>query len=305
MFRIISLLISVFISLNVAASIRLASYNIRNFDYDERSHTPTNKSFLVETIEELNADILAVQEINEKEVFKRMIEKNFFGKYSTELTNCGGHHEQKLGFVYNTTKYTLINFEEDLRTSNPNDRRQTQRQNCNQGSRPLAIATFENKLTHEKIVAISVHLKSGGRPKSIQKRFQQHAIIRDVVKNLKQRGLNRIVVMGDFNSTEYILKNNNQQKFVQSVQQMDMLDSTKNLKCSAYWWGGVDDGEQYPSTLDHILVSPELLGSKSKTITTTSYGHCKALNCQVTDERFMGISFDQVSDHCPVVTEVK
>ena len=82
------LLILVFCILSLQTSIafsksngtlRIASYNIRNFDYDVRSSTPTNKLKLVETLNELNADILAIQEINNDSEFARMVQVNFNG----------------------------------------------------------------------------------------------------------------------------------------------------------------------------------------------------------------------------------
>ena len=108
--------------------------------------------------------------------------------------------------------------------------------------------------------------------------------------------------MGDFNSTEYNLKGKHHELFKNSVKSMELIDTTAKLKCSSYWWGGQQDFKQYPSILDHILVSKPLLQNRS--YTSETMGHCKALNCQVTFEDSMGISFDEVSDHCPLVTEL-
>lgn len=291
-----------FSSLNISAKLRIASYNIRNFDYDVRSNTPTNKTHLVKIINEMNADIIAVQEINEKEEFINMIDSSYKSTYKAVLTDCGGSHGQKLGFIYNANKLELVDFKEDLRTVNPNRGNQQHQGLCYNGSRPLAIAIFKNLETKKKMVAISVHLKAGGRATNIKKRFKQINIISNVVKEFQTNGYPNVVVMGDFNSTEYIRKGQNYEKFKKSVQQMNMGDATKNLKCSAYWWGGTQDFRQYPSTLDHILISNNLLkGSKAK---VESYGHCKKLNCQATFEDEMGVSFDEVSDHCPIVAEI-
>lgn len=280
------------------ANLRFASYNIRNFDYDERSNTPTNKSHLVRTIQSLKSDLIAVQEINDTDEFERMISTQFKGKYKAVLSMCGGAHGQRLGFVYNVNKFRLIKFDEDLRLSNPSSPEQ---RNCNHGSRPLAIGVFNILNTNKKLVAMSLHLKSGGRPKNISKRFKQHNLLNTIINEYRSRKISNFVIMGDFNSTEYIRNGEVKRKFDNSVKRMGLIDSTKNLKCSAYWWGGSQDSQQYPSMLDHILISPSLITKRPK---VESYGHCKKLSCRVTLESQMGIGFDEVSDHCPLVTEL-
>jgi endonuclease/exonuclease/phosphatase family metal-dependent hydrolase len=286
-------------SLTANASLRFSSYNIRNFDYDERSNTPTNKKHLVQIIDQIQADLIAVQEINDADEFERMIDNNYNGKLKAVLSLCGGAHGQKLGFIYNTNKLKLVKFEEDSRVSNPNSPAQS---NCNNGSRPLAIGVFKMIDRNEKVVAISLHLKSGGRQSNIDKRFKQHKLINDVVNEYRAKGIKHVVIMGDFNSTQYIIEGDTKNRFKQSVSQMGLTNTTKNISCSAYWWGGAQDSKQYPSILDHILISPSLIGKKS--VKVESYGHCKKLNCKVTLESQMGVSFDEVSDHCPLVTEI-
>lgn len=271
------------------------TYNIRNFDYDERSGTPTNKRHLINTLKSMDADLLAVQEINEAYTFKRMIENNFGDRLKTILSNCGGTHGQKLGFVYNSHKLKLVNFSEDMRTVDPNNPRQSF---C-KGSRPLAVAIFQEVTSGKSIIAIAVHLKSGGRPKHIAKRFKQIDSLTMAVKRYKRLGHKNFVVMGDFNSTEYIFKKGRHKVFDQKVQQMGLKDISQNLKCTAYWWGSKDDDKQYPSHLDHILLSHSLMPKKQ--LKAKALGHCAKLQCQSSFESSMGVDFTEVSDHCPII----
>lgn len=276
---------------------KLMSYNIRNFDYDQRSRVPTNKDHLFKILKEENADFIAVQEINQKEVFKSFIHKNFYEKYQTILSDCGGTHNQKLGFVYDKNKFKLLKFHEDLRTVNPSIHNTS---HCDNGSRPLAIGLFEMQETKKKMVAISVHLKSGGRPKSIEKRFKQLTILSKVIQEYRSLGIEHFIVMGDFNSTEYIHRRSEFRKFKNNVQNMGLTDLAENLKCTSYWWGGIDDGKQYPSILDHILVSNSFAYEQGLMSARPS-AHCKKLKCQTTFEYDLGVSFDEVSDHCPII----
>lgn len=296
-------LLSVF-SLPSFAGFKLATYNIRNFDYDSRSNVFTNKLHLVKTLKEINADLIGVQEINKTRVFDNMIQSNFSGKYKTVFTECGGAHDQKLGFVYNKSKFRLANFEQDLRTVNLSNHQRVQTRNfsCRGGSRPLAVAHFKEINTGKNILAISVHLKSGGRPNSIAKRFKQLAIIKKLVQEKRRDGFEHFIVLGDFNSTQYISKGSGRSRFVKLVDEMQLTDTASKLKCTSYWWGGFQDSTQYPSSLDHILVSRSL----SKTVNPKArvYGHCAKLTCNITRESEMGISFDEVSDHCPIAVEL-
>lgn len=295
------ILLSIF-SLPCFAGFKLASYNIRNFDYDSRSNVFTNKTHLVKTLTELNADLIGVQEINKTRVFDNMIQNNFFGKYQTVFTECGGAHDQKLGFVYNSSMFRLTAFEQDLRTVNLGQKVPPVGFDCRQGSRPLAVAQFREISTGRNIIAISVHLKSGGRPKSIKKRFAQIKIIQKLIQEKRRAGFEHFIVLGDFNSTQYISKGSGYIRFNSLVDEMRLSDTASNLKCSAYWWGGVNDSTQYPSSLDHILVSRGL--SKAVAPKARVYGHCARLACGITSEAEMGIGFDQVSDHCPVTVDL-
>jgi endonuclease/exonuclease/phosphatase family metal-dependent hydrolase len=297
-FKSIVAALIILVSLSAQAKLRFATYNIRNFDYDERSQTPTNKNQLKNTLKNINADLLAVQEINEAFVFESFVRNNFY-KYDVALSECGGSHGQKLGFVYDTSKFKLVEFKEDFRTVNP---KKTGNTVC-QGSRPLAIARFKMKKSNEELIAISVHLKAGGHKKSIAKRFAQLEILTKVVRYYQAKGIRNVVVMGDFNSTEYYYKSKEYRRFVRVVSEMDMIDTSKEIKCTSYWWGGEEDGQQYPSILDHVLVSPAL--AKGKTPKAKPLAHCQKLSCNINSEYDMGINFDEVSDHCPVVTEIK
>jgi endonuclease/exonuclease/phosphatase family metal-dependent hydrolase len=287
-------LIFVFLLVFKAQAFQAATYNIRNFDYDERAQIATNKQFLLKTIKEIKADLISVQEIREKKEFKSFITSNF-KDYDVILSDCGGFNEQHLGFIYDTTKLKLLTYKEDLRTVSVN-----QRSSHCMGSRPLFIAKFKNLNTGKVFEAISVHLKSGGSPSSIAKRFKQLNILEELVISKRKAGSKSFIIMGDFNSTEYSLKGEYHHRFKKIVKNMGLIDTSQKLKCSSYWWGGVDDGKNYPSLLDHIIVSEDMFTDHADV-----KSHCKRLSCNEEFEFNMGISFEEVSDHCPQVAALK
>lgn len=292
-----ALALSIFFTCQVFGSVTVGTYNIRNFDYDDRSQTATNKEQLVRIILKMKTDLLAVQEINDTYTFASMIKRNLGDQYQAMLTECGGTHDQRLGFVINTEKFKVLDFAEDLRTTLVHRQQQS---SCHRGSRPLAIIKLQHRQSKKKLAAISVHLKSGNRGNSIQKRYLQIKEIQKVKKELNQAGYKNIIVMGDFNTTEYYHTTQYRRKFQDHIDQMGMLNATGNLACTSYWWGNQDDGKQYPSHLDHILISS---GISSKTAPKV-YGHCQKLSCRAAAESRMDVSFDEVSDHCPIAREI-
>lgn len=279
-------------------ALTLGTYNIRNFDYDERSRVHTNKSELANILVSLKADVLSVEEINDGKEFGRFLSSRLPG-YDVELTRCGGEHDQTLGFIYNTRTIELLNFEESLATSNPG-----QSGTCNSGSRPLAIGIFKVKSTGQKFIGVTAHLKSGGQANSMSKRAQQYQIIRDIVRSVQTRtGIRDFYIAGDFNSTSYEFKGPDYTNLRQVVSQMGGTDLAATLSCTAYWWGGSDDKIETPSLLDHLIVSPGLL--KSGSVRAQVHAHCQKVNCREVPIRELGESYGAVSDHCPITATVQ
>lgn len=277
------------------AGFNFASYNIRNFDYDDRSKISTDKSELASTIYNLDTDLIAVQEIVEKEIFKTFIQRNF-PDHEVVLSECGGHHGQHLGFVYNTKKFKLLHFTEDLRIG---------MNGCHSGSRPATIGLFQvidqtNPQYGLDFIAMSLHLKSGGNDKSIAKRQKQLRLLTDLINELKNLGHENFIIMGDLNTTEYNKGNHHYDFFVQFVEANNLYDLSAHLNCTSYWWGGINDGIEYASLLDHVMVSNglfEFLNIRD----VQSKGHCEQVACNSASADILGSVFTNVSDHCPVV----
>jgi len=279
-------------------ALTVGTYNIRNFDYDERYRIRTDKNTLTTIIRNLNADVLAVEEINNTQAFEQFVETKLPG-YDTELSRCGGDHGQRLGFIYNTKTVDLLAFNEDLTISNPGGQG-----TCDSGSRPMAIGLFQVKATKQKFYGMSVHLKSGSAPTSIRKRLDQYKIIAQMISYLKHNtGVQDYFVAGDFNTTEYLAKGVDYVELNKMTKAMNMVDLAANTKCTAYWWGGSDDGIETPSVLDHVLVTRGLV--KVGSPQTKVSGHCQAVSCREVPVRELGVSYESVSDHCPITAKIQ
>jgi endonuclease/exonuclease/phosphatase family metal-dependent hydrolase len=284
-------------ALPLHASITLGTYNIRNFDYDERYRISTNKIELSSIIKKLNVDVLGIQEINNTQEFEKFVASKL-PDHGTELSRCGGAHGQKLGFVYNKSKVELLSFNEDLTVTNPGGEG-----TCDSGSRPLAIALFQIKATKQRFYAITVHLKSGSNASSLAKRNAQFKIIQNLVNELKAKtGVKDFFMSGDFNTTGYLAQEADFENLNKIVKELNMVSLTSEIKCSAYWWGGVDDGIELPSLLDHVIVSPGLMKARHPTMVS---GHCQTVSCKEAPIRQLGTSYAEVSDHCPITARVQ
>lgn len=282
-----------------ASEIRVATYNIRNFDYDNRSNTPTNKEALKDLLKRINFDILSVQEIREKSIFQEFVSNNFPKSFSTHLSRCGGSFDQHLGFIVNRSVFDVIEFSEDERTVREKSWSNTL---CSNGSRPVSVLKVLHLEKRERIAFVAVHLKAGGNRRSIAKRFYQIKEVMDLKRELTREGFKKVIVLGDFNTTEYLNRDNKlRNRFERELKSARLTNLTEDLDCSSYWWGNRDDNQFYPSKLDHIIASE---GTKL-VATPQTYGHCRRLSCQITHEGDMRVSFDEISDHCPISVDLR
>lgn len=275
-----------------AFALTLGTYNIRNFDYDTRARISTDKSTLATLLKSMHADVISVQEIVNTAEFERFIAKSLPG-FDAEISRCGGEHDQHLGFVFNKNVVSLLSFNEDLAIADPG-----KAGGCNAGSRPMAIALFQVKATGQKFYGISLHLKSGGTPSSIQKRLKQYEVIKNTITQLKAKtGVKDFYFAGDLNSTEYTTRGVDYKALTAMVSALGMVDLAQNMGCSAYWWGGTEDGIESPSLLDHVVVTPGLL---KKAARAEVMGHCQKVSCKPATPANLGLSYGGVSDHCPI-----
>ncbi|MBY0518294.1 MAG: hypothetical protein K2P81_15395 [Bacteriovoracaceae bacterium] len=284
-------LLALLLSSQAFAALTIGTYNIRNFDYDERARIHTDKPQLEVILKSLNFDLLGVNEINNTAEFESFVSTKL-PTHDVHLSTCGGAHGQKLGFVFNKSKLRLISFNEDLEITDPGGTPA-----CYGGSRPLVIGKFQEIATGDTFIALQVHLKSGGNADSLKKRFMQYDIIEKYIKKLRANGETRIVTSGDFNSTSYTEKGEEYKRFTSMVKNAGMVDLSADLACSAYWWGGSDDGIESPSLLDHVMASPEFI--KNRSAQSQAWTHCKQVSCKDASLAQLGISYASVSDHCP------
>lgn len=282
-----------------AKSFTVGAYNIRNFDYDERHRIFTDKTELSTILQNLNVDVLSIEEINNTFEWAKFVKTKMPG-FGSQVSKCGGAHGQRLGFLYNNQTVELLSFHEDLTITDPGAPGK-----CDDGTRPLAIGLFRIKATGQKFYGLTAHLKSGGQTASIIKRTKQYQIIKDVILELKSKtGIQDYFLAGDLNTTEFLKKGQDYIQLNKIVNELGMKNLTSNLKCTAYYWGGSDDGIETPSMLDHVVVTPGLLKFKGST-SAEALGHCQKVSCRQVPIAELGSSYEGVSDHCPITATIQ
>ncbi len=275
-------------------ALTIGAYNIRNFDYDERYRISTDKVELSTMLNNLKADVLSVEEIANTPEFQNFISSKMPG-YKASISECGGEHGQHLGFIYNSETVELLSFNEDLSLSIEGG--------CDSGSRPLAIGLFQVKTTKQKFYGMTAHLKSGSDSQALNKRAKQFELIKNIIKDLKEKtGVIDFYLAGDLNTTEYLSRGTDYKMLTKFVSDLGMIDLASDLKCSAYWWGGSDDNIEDPTLLDHVIVTPGLRTNSNKAVAS---GHCQKVSCRQSSVTDLGISYESVSDHCPLTVTVQ
>ena len=278
-----------------AQALTIGAYNIRNFDYDERYRITTNKPELANIIKQINVDVLSVEEIHDTAKWDEFV-ANALPGFGTEVSRCGGDHGQRLGFLYNTKTVEMLSFNEDLSISNPGGPG-----TCDSGSRPLAIALFQIKATKQRFFGMTAHLKSGNNGSA--KREKQFQVIKNIINELKAKtGVKDFYFAGDLNTTEYSNKGTDYAQLTKVVRDLGMVNLTERVGCTAYWWGGTDDGVENPTTLDHVIATPGLLKIQPQPLV---YGHCAKVQCRQAKVKDLGISYEGVSDHCPITAKIQ
>lgn len=281
------------------ASIKITSYNIRNFG---KKGSYTDLKELRSMVSQLNSDIIGVQEIVNKTRFQKFIEQGQT-QHKVIFSKCGGRGDQHLGIVYNSQKLKLIEFHEEAEISDVS-LEESNELGCNGSLRPILIGNFIEISTRRNLLIMVVHLKAGGGWESITRRAKQFEIISKTISKYENAGNKDIVVLGDFNTTGYVLRNTDYLNFQRLISTTKSFDISEQIECSAYWSGIVwDDNIEEPSILDHILFSNNIYKSGLKNIEVA--GHCKKVSCQSANLQDLGISYNKVSDHCPISATIE
>jgi endonuclease/exonuclease/phosphatase family metal-dependent hydrolase len=249
------------------------TWNIENFP----KNGATTIALLSEMVITMDADIIAVQEINNIQNFSLLLD-NLQG-YNGIVVGSG---QQRLGYIYKTSEITAFETPVQLFTEDA----------C-AFPRP-ALKTTITHASGKEVTFINVHLKccddlpTQSCPGGIERRRQASIKLKNYIdQNLSNKS---VVVLGDWNDD--ITQPEGNDVFINFVNDAtnykfaDMPIATGNKANFSY------QGNTYTSHLDHILITNELFENLDETRTIIFS------NCETQYK-------SSVSDHYPVIMRLK
>lgn len=286
-----TLIIMLLISSTAWAKWSVSAYNIRNFDRDpDAGQTDYNE--LQRIIGTVKSDVMAFEEVVNADAFASVMAKAL-PSYRYTISTCGGFGKQKIAIAYNPKVFDFVSQKEDMTFSGS-----ALESSC--GSlRPVFLVTLKMKKTDENFIFAGVHLKAGGDPRSMQSRWGQYRKLENLIQEV---GNGKLILMGDFNTTGYNIRNDDYTRFNQMLEQSGMWTASENIACTNYWTGGDQNPNMAPSILDHIIMS----NAMASNVETAKVGtHCQKTSCAEVLEADLGLSYAKVSDHCPIQVTFK
>ena len=286
-------------------SLRIASWNVRNFPLDERPPDDdlgysrrTNICDFETALGRLEADLLGLQEVNDIRRFQPILrracgERPMDVRYSSE----GGRFGQHLALAWDNSVLELVGkpIEIGELVLEP-------------GMRPAFAGYFRSlRPGGLDFTCVVVHLESG-RQNFADRRRQNRALASWVDNWIDETGDADIIVLGDFNTMGS--PRGGIEGELQSVDAilgrvgLERLDN--KLGCTSYWEGeGERDGVQVPTLLDHVFIG----GIEPETLMAplAAWLHCARWQCEELISRLgeEDGTFWDVSDHCPLTFEIR
>ena len=267
-------------------SLRLVTWNLHNFPNAQQ-----NLERIQSTILGLNADLIAVQEVVNKDALAQL-----FPTWQLYLSQAGGRGHQKLGVLVNPETIEVIGLpQEHPELSFSGDLRPAY---------SLYVRARHLPLDFHVVV---VHLKA--RSVGFEIRQTQWNALNHILAQLPQQspgqGDQDIILLGDFNMTGP----ENESADVE-LEELQAILGAQNLVpienpagCSVYWDGQRRDAWKEPSLLDMIWVT----GLPRESLSTAqALTHCDHYRCQPfrSTKAYPELDYEAMSDHCPVMLDI-
>ena len=276
-----------------APDLRIGTFNIRTFGHK------TDRVRLTEILSALDADVIAIQEISDVQALRALaaeLSAKTSRSYQAVSSDCGGKQRLHLGFLFDKSRASLDSVREFP------ELREDRSGSCFDGDRTGLLGSFSSRgrlsFRSTKTHLLTVHFPAGADFEQAQNRQLSLQRALRILASLRQSGTDRLVLLGDLNTTGYVDDQYGERSAVhRQLEQAGIKPLTDDLSCSAYWrptWRS----PYLPGKLDHIFAT----GSLKTAAAPSVQGFCATLGCQPSTR--VPPDFDAVSDHCPVVVTV-
>jgi len=279
---------------------RVVTWNIRFFPEPSTDVERTG-----EVLADLDADLIAVQEIADSSALASMLDQvnsllarqaresgqGSSRHYDYELAESGGHGGQFVGYVYDENSVELS----DVKT--------LKSLQMTPDLRPGLFARVKSKRGGLDFQVIVMHTDSGTRDRDYQNRVR---FLDSLGVELGERRAADadVIVLGDLNTMGRLAEEGlGRVGWDEEVANLDRRAAEMGLSrlpnspsCTEYYRGR-------GSFLDHILVSTAMAEAPAGSVARV-FGYCAEADCQPIDQENMPYDYVHVSDHCPVVIDL-
>ena len=271
-----------------ADAIRIVTWNLRNFPVDPRDardrDPPHDRDRLRSTIDALQADVLAFQEVRDVEALAALLRPDF----EVTATRHGGPRGQHLALAWRTSR---------IRPTGP----ATEHEAIALGGRlrPALSAPFVLQSGGRPFNVMAVHLKA--RPAGASIRTTQWDHLTSVVERLLETNPD-LVLVGDFNVTGGTLLGTppDERLALETRLAESELTPIEVGACTSYWHGVRHDDWVEPARLDLAFAAGFADAHPVASVGT----HCRRHRCEPFAGADVDPSFTGLSDHCPVVVDM-
>jgi len=274
-------------------ALRVVTWNLANFAGDASGH---DLERMRELIEELDADVLALQEINDPEALAALL-----AGWELGVSEHGGRGRQKLAIAWRRDRVELLEFAEHPSLS------------VGGRVRPGLSAYLRGRGGGPDFWLVVVHLKA--MPVAIDVRREQWPLLLELAEATSRgasagAGDRDLLIVGDFNTTGPpgswsrgpAIEQGELAEFFAPAGIRRLRNATG---CTAYYDGRRRDAWKEASEIDLVWVR-DLAESIAPDAVVHSGSHCAASRCADfrSTDAYPVRDYVSVSDHCPVVVDL-
>lgn len=267
--------------------IRVATFNIEMFP-----RLCTDRTAVAHTIAEIDADVLAIQEIVDAAALREVLaeaSREHGRDWQLVLGACGGDGVSvTTGVAWDASRVRLVDARSFPGLMPDGDGE------C--GTDQAATLAVVETSEADRLAVLSVHLRPF--PENFDERKRQWPRVLAILDDAEDRWDADAIALGDYNTTGFSGKPTEERDFVEDVVAragMELL--TGELACTEYWQPLPPFSDVVPSLLDHAVTTggdwdaPRVMGL------------CARLRCEARARPAMDPHWRTVSDHCPVVLD--
>ena len=247
--------------------VRIATFNIEHFPKDARQVTGA-----FDEITALDADLVAAEEITDVPLFVSTARARLGARWDFVRDPDRFEDDHHIGVLFDRDAWRLVSSTVHSETC------------IGRYDLPVLEVRLAPVAGGELVRVLVVHLRPLTRGRPV--RAQQLAMLGRIAQGARASG-ERVVVLGDFNATEYADRDD----LATLARTADLQWATEDLACSAFWRRAADCPR---SRLDHVLTSERPTRMEAR-------GACATDGCAWADRCPLWAT--EVSDHCPVLVD--